>query len=217
MDEKKLWNSLAYKNYKHYIFTGYGRGITDEQFEQSGRDDYQRLIKEDELIDKMFHKLRETLRETSILEIGCGAGRLLKPIAENYRWVYGADISEEMIKIAKLRLFDYKNVYLAVTNGKTLPWIDNTFNLVFSYAVFQHVKSYDVVEQNFSEAYRVLKRGGIFKVLLGCTKHINMETWYSGVCFTDELISSMLDKLKYKELRRAYTQDRRVWLWLEKP
>jgi len=209
MTDKDTWNYLARKNYRYYIHT-VRKDITEEEFVQSGYKDYNNIIVNDDIVQKR----RKSVDFPTLLEIGCGAGRILQHAVWDFRYVYGVDVSDEMINLAKVRLFDYKNVSLSVNDGKVFPWIDGTFDVVFSYAVFQHVKDYSTVESNFLEAYRTLCNGGIFKVLLGCTEYRNMNTWYSGVCFTDEMITKISSK--FNTLKKERTGDNRVWLWLEK-
>lgn len=205
MNDRELWNELA-KEYKYYIVTNYGKHISDKRFKQSGYDDYKKYILGD---DTIAHK-------GMILEIGCGVGRLLEPMTDDYQFICGVDVSDEMINLAMIRLFDYKNIHLAVNDGRTIPWIDNTFDLVFSYAVFQHIKEYSIIEDYFREAYRVLKPKGIFKVLLGCTEYKNMNVWSNGICFTELMIQSIPSNFGYVMTKFELTQDGRAWLWLEK-
>lgn len=213
MNEKELWNKLASENYKYYIYSDKGKGVTDSQFNMSGESDYQNLICNDEIIYKKY----PIKNDVNILEVGCGAGRLLVQMAKDFRDVFGIDISDAMISLAKQRTKYYKNIFLDVTDGSNIPYSDNTIDLVFSYAVFQHIKDYSKIENNFGNIHRVLVRGGIFKVLLGRTKYKNYNNWWSGIEFTEEMIENLSNKYKFNLLKKEYTDDNRVWLWLEKP
>lgn len=90
--------------------------------------------------------------EGKTLEIGCGVGRLMK------KGYYGIDISEEMLKIAKERRPDCN---FKLSDGRTIPYADETFDSVYSYLVFQHLPL-DAVESYIKEAHRVLKKNGLF-------------------------------------------------------
>jgi SAM-dependent methyltransferase len=105
-----------------------------------------------------------------VLEIGSGMGfimeamdRFLQPKLPHYR-ITGLDISKTMIEKAKLRLaqsFAYQKGRLdfAAYDGITIPFEDNSFDIVYSVAALQHVpKPY--VYHLFFEIKRVLKPDG---------------------------------------------------------
>lgn len=87
-----------------------------------------------------------------VLEIGCGVGRLLKP------GYYGIDISTNMLEIANQR--KPKCVYKH-TDGRSIPFQDDSFDSVYCYLVFQHLPD-DAMSSYIEEAHRVLKDGGLF-------------------------------------------------------
>ncbi|WP_434222556.1 glycosyltransferase [Limnospira platensis CENA597] len=101
-----------------------------------------------------------------VLEIGCGVGRLIKPLRERFNRVDGVDISENMIEFAKQYLADgQSNGELYVNNGSDLQDLPGEFyDLVYSTIVFQHIRSLSVVKSYFSEIFRVLKPGGYFRI-----------------------------------------------------
>ena len=213
MNDKDLWNELARNNYKYYIVTNYGKHISDDRFDKSGYVDYEKYILKDEIITRKF----PDKRQVCALEIGCGAGRLLKPMAKDFGTVIGTDVSDEMISRASDRVSNLKNITTIVTDGKSIPCSDNSVDFIFSYLVFQHIKEYYIIENYFKEIHRVLKPNGLFKVLLGCVKYRDMDAWYSGISFTELMISAIPSNFGYRMLKLEYTQDNRVWLWLEKP
>lgn len=86
------------------------------------------------------------------LEIGCGVGRLMK------RGDYGIDISLGMLGIAKRRK---PECTFAHTVDGVIPFNNNTFDNVYCYLVFQHLKP-DSIQSYMNETYRVLKLGGKF-------------------------------------------------------
>ena len=52
------------------------------------------------------------------LEIGCGPGRLMKPLSRHFGEIYGVDVSDEMIRIARERLRDIPNAHAEATNRR---------------------------------------------------------------------------------------------------
>ena len=166
INQKAHWEALAKKNVRYYINSDKGRKITEEEFRQSGQETYRRFIANDQLI---------TSRQ-SILDFGCGTGRLTEFMAKDFKKVIGVDILGTMIAQGKIRLGSLKNVELIEIDGSSLPLPDKSIDFVFSYLVFQHIKTREMVERAFADIYRVLAPGGIFKVLLRSDKQKDMRT-----------------------------------------
>jgi SAM-dependent methyltransferase len=100
----------------------------------------------------------ELNRRSVILDFGCGSGRYVQELRDHGYQAFGCDInmkSEEnvdtdsMVKNEIVRSIDLKNYIL--------PFKDNTFDLVISDQVFEHVKNYS---ETISEISRVLKPDG---------------------------------------------------------
>ena len=204
--QKELWEKLAKENSRYYINSDKGKKITENEFRESGQDDYVKFIAKDTLIDN-----RERF-----LEIGCGIGRMTEFIAKDFNEVYGVDISGEMIKQGKERLTGVYNAILVETDGESIPFDDNFFNIVFSYLVFQHFKSREMIEQNFKEVYRVLKPKGVFKVRLRTDINEDMEKWWSGVGLDEAEIDRLCKETGFTLIKEEKVGNYGVWLWLEK-
>ena len=56
----------------------------------------------------------ERARARRALEIGCGPGRLLKPMAEKFGEIHGVDVSDEMIGLARRRLTEIPHAHAHV-------------------------------------------------------------------------------------------------------
>ena len=201
--QKQLWEKLAKKNAKYYINSDYGKGINNDKFRESGWNDFVRLIESDELIEK----------NQSILEIGCGTGRMTEFMPRFFNYVVGTDISGEMIKQAKHRI---AGIDFIETDGYTLPLDDNYFDIVFSYLVFQHMKTKEMVKSNFKEVFRVLKPGGIFKVRLRIDQVDNMNKWWAGVTYTEKEAIALSEHIGFGVIKTEQVEDYGVWLWLIK-
>jgi SAM-dependent methyltransferase len=99
------------------------------------------------------------------LEIGCGPGRLMRPMSRHFLEIDGVDVSDEMIAIAKQRLTDLSNAHPHHNDGASLSrFPDETFEFVYSYAVFQHIPTREVVIQYLRETHRVMKTGGLARL-----------------------------------------------------
>ncbi|MDD2665851.1 MAG: class I SAM-dependent methyltransferase [Methanocellales archaeon] len=90
-----------------------------------------------------------------ILDIGCGDGTLGYFAKNNYREVYGVDISDNALEIAKKRGVITKKVNL---NDENLPFKDNYFDAITCLDVIEHVFEPIVL---IKEIYRVLIEGGL--------------------------------------------------------
>ena len=114
------------------------------------------------LIKQYAHRLGMPLdpRETSILDFGCGWGRMtrffLKDVAaEN---LYGVDVVPGMIQTCKSTI-SYGN-FSVVTAEPPIRFAANSFDIIFAYSVFSHLAEKVHIKwiQEFS---RLLKPGGI--------------------------------------------------------
>jgi|SRR3989338_877311 len=102
------------------------------------------------------------------LEIGCGQGvgaQLLDDLL-SCKEIIVTDIDPEVLALAKSKLKkeEIGRIKLQLANATNLPFRNGTFDLVFSSAVFHHIKDW---QKAISEVARVLAPGG--KFLLGET------------------------------------------------
>lgn len=105
--------------------------------------------------------------EKRALEVGCGPGRLMLPMSRHFTEIHGVDISGEMVKLARENLTDVPHAHVQQTDGSDLRMFSaDFFDFVYSYAVFQHIPSREVVLSYLREIGRVLKPGGISCVQL---------------------------------------------------
>ena len=147
------WNSCAQENARKHIAIDDWK--SEEEFHQSGLRDLKKILNGS--ADAIPAGAR-------VLEIGCGIGRLLKPLALARRdlKIYGVDVSPEMILQGKKRLSDYPSITLFKVNGKDLALFENDFfDFIFSYVTFQHIPR-GYVQELFKEVNRVIKKNGIF-------------------------------------------------------
>lgn len=98
----------------------------------------------------------------TILDIGCGNGRLLKILPSKINYA-GIDQSKNLIKEAKKEFNkDYnKNIKFKTGNLLAIKEKDNHFDIVLAIAVLHHIPSDGYRKQAFSELQRVLKPNGI--------------------------------------------------------
>jgi SAM-dependent methyltransferase len=134
---------------------GGDRPWTDEEFYALG----------DDWLDFHDHWQRYGMLASSVIEIGCGAGRITNHLARSFSKVVGSDVSEDMIAYARRRV-TAPNIEWRVSDGLRLPAADSSIDAVFSCQVFQHFPNNKVQLLVFREIYRVLRPGGSFIVHL---------------------------------------------------
>ncbi len=96
----------------------------------------------------------------TVLDLGCGWGRVLKPVLDRKGRAIGLDISARMLETASGHL--KKNSHTPVLlqgDGTALPFRDGSFDMIYSLLVLQHL-SKENGRAVFREVHRVLKPGG---------------------------------------------------------
>jgi ubiquinone/menaquinone biosynthesis C-methylase UbiE len=106
------------------------------------------------LIQELGHKLKPG---AAVLDLGCGNGAIVKEYRALAYEAFGCDFAfkegpdvERLCRNGLIRLIE-REPY-------RLPFTDNSFDVVISDQVFEHVKNYD---ETLAEISRVLKPGGI--------------------------------------------------------
>ena len=93
----------------------------------------------------------------AILDVGCGTGRTMKLLSGSKRELIGIDISGKMVEIA-----GKSGAIAVVASALYLPFADGCFDAVYSIHMgFGFCPGNSEMEQLSSEAYRVLKPGGL--------------------------------------------------------
>ena len=150
------WNERARQNAFHYI-ASWRKDWDEESFFESGEADYQRLVA------PVLEQLQWEPQGKTMLELGCGAGRMTRSFARRFAHVYATDISPEMLRHARALFPEAINVDWALVNGTDLTGLsDQTVDFAFSYIVLQHMPTAEFAFQYLREMLRVLKADGIF-------------------------------------------------------
>jgi SAM-dependent methyltransferase len=99
--------------------------------------------------------------DATVLDIGCGTGRVMEHLAPWCREVHGIDISERMVQGGRERLEHLPNVRFHHGNGYDLAGFeDGSFEVVYSIVALQHMPR-TVAYNYLLESHRVLRQGGV--------------------------------------------------------
>jgi SAM-dependent methyltransferase len=197
------WNQRASEDAYYYVAFG-RREQDDEEFFSTAGD----------IVKGLIWDLRRVRGRDAALEIGCGPGRLMRPMAQYFTEIHGVDVSDEMIKLAQERLRDTPNAHPHATSGSDLSeFPDDKFDFVYSYAVFQHIPSRDVVFNYLREARRVLKPGGVLRCQMnGLPPHAKQYDTWSGIRISpDDIFNFTREQdLQLLVLEQIWTQ----YMWI---
>ncbi len=197
------WNDRAGEDAYYYVAFG-RRDQDDEEFFATGN----------EMAAALALELKRLRARDAALEIGCGPGRLMRPMSRHFTEIHGVDVSDEMIKLARQRLAGTPNAHPHHTSGSDLSLFpDARFDFVYSYAVFQHIPSREVVFNYLREARRVLKPGGVLRCQLnGLPPHARQYDTWSGVRITPQELTTFArdNDLQLLALEQIWTQ----YMWI---
>jgi len=106
--------------------------------------------------------------DRTVLDIGCGIGRLEVELAPRVSAVYGIDVSAQMINAALKRCSPLLNVHLLKVSGRNLAdFSDSFFDAAVAVDTFPYLNQSGaaLVDRYFAESHRVLKPGGDLVIL----------------------------------------------------
>ncbi|MBL7036665.1 methyltransferase domain-containing protein [Candidatus Microgenomates bacterium] len=113
-----------------------------------------------------------------ILDLGCGDGTRLNYLSRKNNKCYGVDISKKAISLSKKK---YPKCDFTASNLEKLSFKDNSFDLVYSAFVLEHLKN---PQKMLKEATRVLEPSGVLILMapnFGSPNRISPPGKYSRV------------------------------------
>lgn len=97
----------------------------------------------------------------SVLDIGCGAGRISLWLAGDGYTVTGVDVSEGLLSAAReLAAARRAQVDFIAVEGTILPFPDGTFDVLIGFKLLCYIPTRPLRQAYLRELHRVLKRGG---------------------------------------------------------
>ena len=206
---RRDWNQRACED--AYYYAGFGRRKQETaQFLAGGGD----------IVQLLESELPWLHRRHRALEIGCGPGRLMHALAQQFAEIHGVDVSDEMVELARENLRDIANASVTRTNGTDLSGFPGeSFDFVYSFAVFQHIPSREVVFRYLEEVCRVLKAGGVFRGQFnGLPEGTHPLTTWSGTSIPAEPVARFARENGLRLLAVEGPDTRYMWVtWCKPP
>lgn len=150
---RRFWDARAREDAYYFVDSRLEYGNPDtEAFWSGGATDLGRLL------DAVGVEL---CASDVVAEVGCGVGRLTRPLAGRVARIYALDVSAEMLRRARELNGRLTNVEWVLGSGIDLrPIPDAAVDACVSHVVFQHIPDPRITLGYVAEMGRVLKPGG---------------------------------------------------------
>jgi cyclopropane fatty-acyl-phospholipid synthase-like methyltransferase len=159
--------------------------------------EYKRNLSSRQLLFK--HVISKYISPQSVvMDYGCGPGFLARIVAQRTKKVYAIDISDGVLLCADTINHRDNINYLNVFKKQTDSIPDNSVDLIYSFAVLQHVSA-NLVDDIFSLFYKKLKENGKLLVQV----QLQAQGWKTEKEWTDD--HSVSGKLKYEYGLHAFS------------
>jgi ubiquinone/menaquinone biosynthesis C-methylase UbiE len=95
--------------------------------------------------EEQKQKIEAALKEmkianhSSILDVGCGTGILFNYVVDKAKSIVGLDTSRKILREAKKKAKNLKNVHLVLADADNMPFRENLFDHVFGVTVLQNM------------------------------------------------------------------------------
>ena len=156
-----------------------------------------------------------------VLEIGCGVGRMTRALADLFGEVHAVDISEEMVRRARRYLRKTHNAHVRRNSGRDLRVLgDLRFDFAFSFIVFQHIPSREIIDGYVAEVGRLLVPGGLFKFQVqghpGPPPRSLLPSTWLGASVSESEAKEMASRHGFELERSVGNGTQYYWLWFRK-
>jgi len=102
-----------------------------------------------------------TITFDTLLDFGCGVGRMTRAFSRFFGSCTGIDVSETMVNLARNYSAERPNCRFVASQSAVLPFPDASFDMVFSVLVLQHLPTKHMILNFIGEFIRVVRASGI--------------------------------------------------------
>ena len=176
------WNARAINDAKFAVRSVTSQ--TEEEFWNSGIVSMEQCLEFNTPLNDLIMQNKDA-KDMTVLEIGCGVGRIVIPMSKFFGKVVGIDVSDEMIELAKEKTSKILNCKFFSNNGSDLSsFSENSFDFCYSIIVFQHIPEKEIIKNYIHEVYRILKNNSCFRFQVNGKNKITDGTTWNGVSFS---------------------------------
>ena len=213
---RRDWDRRARRNALHFVNTA-REDWQEDAFFKTGEQNVR-----DQILSDLDSICRGRKPESmSVLEIGCGVGRMTRALASTFGEVQGVDVSPEMVRRARDYLRSTRNVRVDQNSGRDLRQLgDRQFDFAFSFIVFQHIPSRKIIDGYVGEVSRVLRPGSLFKFQVqghrDAGSHEPRRNTWLGASVSDAEAEEMAARHGFEFERSEGSGTQYFWLWFRK-
>lgn len=182
------WERRIRSDYRFWMSDGVG---SDEEMWRAGERD---------LCSLLGDALEQEVGTWSVLDLGCGVGRLMRAAAPRFAHVLGVDVSSTAVEKAEEFLKEAENTRVELIEGLSLSQIgDESLDAVYSFAVLGHVPT-KVFVAYLLEINRVLRGGGrgFLQIYLGAEQETVVEDTLAVRSYEDARLKNTLELAGFK-------------------
>lgn len=196
---KNLDNIIENEGFKGTVIMPYriDASFYDREYYVGNKSSY-RFAKSESFVGRWMQRIANHYRALSIklylnpntvLDIGCGTGKLVKALRRFGIEAYGVEISEDAVKLAQPHI----RQYLKKGDITKLPYEDNQFDLVVTFDVLEHMEK-SKIRKAIDESIRVSKKHILHKI------YTKENKWISIMHGKDYSHLSVLSRKFWKKL-----------------
>lgn len=157
---------------------------------------------------KEFINLLNLDPSKTVLEIGCGTGRIAKKIISQCKKYVGIDISTKTVNVARNHFENFDNAFFV--NEDFLEYKANQkYDVIYSTLTFMHIKE---KEEALIRVFNLLKRKGKFVLSIDKNQQDFIDTGYSKIVIYPDNPTNICNilkilrfvKIKTTEIDNAY-------------
>jgi ubiquinone/menaquinone biosynthesis C-methylase UbiE len=207
-DVERYWDS-------HHLGTQFLSGTTADVGSREYFVEFDRAMERWDYKNRLIDWIASEYRNGTLLEVGCGLGQDLAKFAGCGLAVTAIDLAQSVASMASKHLAAY-GLRGSILQGdaQALSFPDDTFDVVYSCGVFQHIPN---IQHAVDEVYRVLRKGGTAVIVvyhryswlhvLSMLARVNIE-------FEDK-DPPILNTYSKRRLRQIFSKFHRIQMELE--